>query len=226
MKRIGRINAMRPVEFFLFFQEVAPDHGEQRIGRVQLRRPGETAPGWLQLYLGIRVFFFQLTRDITGKSLLNGLHAQFQLPVDNLFSQNDMLVDPRFGKRAAITLQVLHPLPCEMSRTGQEPAGFLVRKLVFEEGIVPDCFQSDNGQGHVNRVHCHKVEFPLPAFPIPPGCRVADRTIVHVDAVFAVDRVFNRDGHRQLFRQVQLIAEPGNVCVAGIFQILVERRRQ
>ena len=226
VERISRINAMRSVEFFFFFQEVTSDHSEQRIGRVQLRRPGETAPGRLQLYLGIRVFFFQLTRNIAGKSLLNGLHTQFQFPVDNLFSQNDMLVDPRFGERTSITLQVLHPLPCKMSRTGQEPACLFIRKLMLEKGIVPDCFQSDNRQRHINRVHCHKVKLSLPAFPIPPGSRVADRTIIHVDTIFAIDRVFNGDGHRQLLRQVQLIAEPGNMCITGVFQILVECRRQ
>ena len=137
-----------------------------------------------------------------------------------------MLVDPGFGEWPSIALQVLHPLPCEMSWTGQEPTCLFVRKLMFEKGIVPDSFQPDNRQRHINRVHCHKVKLSLPAFPIPPGSRVADRTIIHIDTVFAVDRVFNGGGHGQLLRQVQLIAEPGNMCITSVFQILVERRRQ
>ena len=135
-----------------------------------------------------------------------------------------MLVYPRLGERTAITLQVLHPLPGRMSRTGQKTACLLVAELVFQQSVVPHGLQTDYGKRHVDGIHGHIVDFALPAFPIPPGGGIADRTIVHIHTVFPLNRILDRRGHGQPFRQIQLVAQPGHMRMACIFQIMVERR--
>ena len=87
MERICRIDSMRTKQFLFFFKEISSYHLKKRIRRIKLRCSLKSTPGRLRLYL-------QFTGNISGESLLDRFHSQFQLPSDDLLSQNHMLIDP------------------------------------------------------------------------------------------------------------------------------------
>ena len=195
-----------------------PDDLEQRVGGVELGNAGKSAPWRLLLYFGMGIFSLQFAWHVAGETLLNRLHAQFQLTLYDLFAQPDVRVYPWFGKRSAIVLQVLHPLPGGMRRSCKEMPCLFIRETMFQQRVVPHGFQTDNREGHVDGVHCHIVQLALPSFPVPPCCRVTHGAIVHVNTILAIDDVTGRFGReRKRLRQVELIAEPGNMCMASIF---------
>ena len=114
-----------------------------------------------------------------------------------------------------------------MSRSGQKTAGLAIGKSMLKERVVPHGFESHYRKRHINGVHRHVVYLALPAFPIPPGRRVAHRAIVHVDAIAPADGIAPRRGRqRQSGRQVQLVAQPGDVRIAVVLQILIVSRSQ
>lgn len=94
MERICRIDSMRTKQFLFFFKEISSYHLKKRIRRIKLCCSLKSTPGRLRLYLGFRILFLQFTGNISGESLLDRFHSQFQLPSDDLLSQNHMLINP------------------------------------------------------------------------------------------------------------------------------------
>ena len=227
VERIGSINSVCTKQSGLFFKESTSHTGKQRISRVQLGSSFETTPGALLVNIRCGILLFQLTRYVTGEALLNRLHSQLQLPWNNFFTQCGMFINHSFRKGSTITLKVLHPLPSCMSGTSQESTRFFISEIETQQGVIPHSIQPNSKKRHIDGVHRHKVKFPLPTFPIPPGSSIAHSTIVHVHTITAVDETALLCKRlRQFFRKLELITKPGNMRLTSILQIPVKGSSQ
>ena len=175
VKRIGGIYSVTAEQLVLLFQKSQSYFMKQGVSGIQLGRGVKTTPLSLHVDFCLRIFLLQLPWYIARKTLLNGLHAQFQLACDYLLSQSHVLVHHRLRQWTSVALDILHPLPCRVARSGKESPGFLFRKIEAQQGVIPHGVKPHGEKGHIDGVHSHIVQFLLPAFPVPPCRRIAHR---------------------------------------------------
>ena len=224
MEGIGRIVAAQAEQLAFLLHENPAEFGEERIERIQLPDAGAVAPVALEADLGVGEFLLEESRHMAGESLLDRGHPQQTLPVEQLLSQGRMRINPALRQRPAQPFQVLHPLPGMIGRTRQECAGVGIGQSDAQQGIVPDRFDANNAQRHVDAVHRHVVGFPFPAFPVPPRHAVAERAVVHVGDVPLRQHLAElavRHRLQLLLGQRHPAAAPGHLLVADMLEIPV-----
>ena len=226
MEGVGRPQMAVAEELDVFFHEGFADDLEIEVGRIELRGTGEADPSRLEGDGGLRLFLLEQARDIAGEPLLDGGHAEFAGPGHPFLADLHALVDPVFRERASVPFDVGHPLPGKIGRADQEFAGFQIGEAELGQGVVPDALDADDAERGVDAVHRQEVELALPPVPVPPGAGVAERAVVEHDAVLVKvdDPDLGGDG-RQRFREIELVAAPGELAVGGVFQVVVERGR-
>ena len=121
---------------------------------------------------------------MSGEGRQDGSHTQRPFLIENLLLQLFVPFHKALWKRATPTIQITHPEPVEVGRAAEECFQVLVRQAKLMVNPAPDGVLSRDGEGHIDAVKCHPVDFLLPSVEVPPAHTVVKRTIVQVVAVF------------------------------------------
>ena len=227
---VDSVDMVGAVDFGLQGDELLLDLGVEVAHRIE-----ETAgililiagPGLQLRDGGIRADAFQFARHVTGEGGQHRSHREFPLARDNLLLEFQLAFQPRFGKRTAPAVDILHAVPRQVRRTGEVGAHLFGRKAHLRPNLVPDRLLSGDGQRQVHAVERHPVDHVLPLLPVPPGHRVAVGAVVEEEAVrhacLDPDRIFHR---RKTARHPERVPDkPANLAVTVIFQVIVETHR-
>src|SRR5476649_1694812 len=114
------------------------------------------------------MFLTQGRRDEAREGGGNRCHLKFALASQNLLLEGGLTVDPALLQRAAMAVNVAHPMPRKKRGTGEIALDLGVRKAVSSPNLLPDSLLAVHGERHVDTVQGHPVDLFLPARPVPP----------------------------------------------------------
>ena len=183
VKGVGGVEMVSAVNLGLCLQEELAYGREHLFRRVQNESLREVNPIGV-LELDVRVFFHKRRRNVSGEGRQDGSHTQRPFLIENLLLQLFVPFHKALWKRATPTIQITHPEPVEIGRAAEECFQVLVRQAKLMVNPAPDGVLSRDGEGHIDAVKCHPVDFLLPSVEVPPAHTVVKRTIVQVVAVF------------------------------------------
>ena len=134
----------------------------------------------------------------------------------------DLVPVPVVVQDAVMVDKIAHPLPRQMGRTCVKFIYFLLREaqaLPYADG---NSFRCRQGQGHVDAVQGHPVDFPLPAFPCPVGHGIAVSDGIEV--IMMAERGGNPapGGIRNPGRPADVLVIPGNHAQSVCFEKIVK----
>jgi len=146
-----------------------------------------------------------------GIALLDRRHAERALPLQNFSAKTDALLHIAAVRRGHGAFEIGHQLPGPIGRAGEVGERLPLGKTVFQQCFKPHALRADDGERHVDAVHRHKIDFLLPTRPIPHKGRIAERAVIHIDAVLLRHRITPlHRGNGQLLRHSNFtITAPG-----------------
>ena len=183
---VGRVEVVCSEGVDQLFEEAFANLGKERLFRIEdVNRSG---------YIGIdtplrRVDFrvgetlFEGGRNVSRKRGENGCHTQFSLTSENLLLQLLLTGHKSSGKRPSPSIEVPHPEPSKIGRAAEKALHLFVCKTQTAVDPVPDRILSGQCQRHIDSVQGHKINLPLPAFPVPPRGSVVKCAIVEVVSI-------------------------------------------
>ena len=224
---VDAIDMVRSIDLRLLLDELLLDFGEQVAHRVQ------EGAGIFRLVTGpvlvlgdrrIRIQAGDLPRNVAGEGRQDRLHVQFALPGRDLLLELQLTIQPAVRKRTEPAVDILHPVPRQVRRTGEVIPYLLVGQAHFGPDLVPDGLLARDGQREIDSVQGHPVDEMLPVGPLPPGHRVPVGAVVQEETVFHPGRCFHGLRHgRQLLRKRERIAEqPAVLHMAVVLEIVVQ----
>ena len=121
-----------------------------------------------------RVFLHKGRRNEAGECRRDRFHSQRTHPVEYLVLEFNLAFVPGIGERSVEGIEVSHPVPRQMCRSGKES----IRLLGTEAELHPHSFGNGlacyAGKGHIHSVQGHPVQLIGPSVPIPICAGVAE----------------------------------------------------
>ena len=197
-----------PIELCLLFKEHLPYLCKQVFLRVEDTHFREIDPAGLPDFR-IRKPRLECRRDMTCERREHRSHSETPLGSKNPFLKILVHVHETLGQWTFPTVQIPHPEPVEICRSAEEIFEFLISESQPAVHSLPHRILSGDSQWHIDSVHCHEIDFPLPSVEIPPAHGVVEGAVIEIVPVSVRRSAFDSFlWQRQDFRQFCIRAAP------------------
>ena len=204
-------------------QENGVDLGEHRVGRINRYDRGEAAPPFTADEAAPGIKPGERLRHVSAEAGQDRFHSPGPLPFEDASAEREMRSDPRRRQRPGVAVQIVHILPRQESRAGEEGENLLPAQTEVQERAQVNSLDPGDGQRHVDAVQRHEVDLAFPARPLPPDHRVAEGAVIQagpqrqrkLPADFGADR-------GRLRRERQPVAAPGEVDSGALPQVIIQ----